>query len=126
MNKYKNESIIKLGEVEILLRPDFENLSSFEGNVITLDELSIRMMKGKVIPLTTLVQAIYYFQAERDHLGKRRFNLEEINVMVQNTTGIAITADVMKFVSSCIAGHTNKKDTDAEVDKNLADAEKKS
>jgi queuine/archaeosine tRNA-ribosyltransferase len=119
-NAYKNEKTIRIGEVEILLRPNFENLSSFESNVITLDEFSFRLVKGRLPSLSQMVQAIFYFQAEK------KFNLEQINCMVQNDVGFQISSDILSFLSGCVAGYKNKADAEKSVEKALTESEKKS
>lgn len=119
-NKYKNEKIIKLGDVEILLRPTFENLAAFESNVFTLDEFMVRLVKGKLPRLSDLVRCIYFFQAEK------KFNLEQVNELVMNTTGIQISTQVLPFISKCVGGYENSKDIELELNTKLSEAEKKS
>lgn len=121
-NKYKNERLINIGGVEILLRPTFENLASFETNVITLDQFSFNLVKGKMPSLSQIIQAIFYFQAVKE------FNLEQINQMVIEANGIQIFSQVAPFLSSVTAGYMNKKDVDEAADKAMAmtEAEKKS
>jgi len=120
MNPYKNEKLIKFGEVEILLRPTFENIAAFESSVITLDEFSIRLVKGKTPGLAVLVQAIYFFQAEK------KYNLEQINQMLQDSIGIQVNAQVLPFLGSVTAGHQSQLDVKNSVDKILSAEEKKS
>jgi hypothetical protein len=119
-NPYKNEMNVKIGEVEILLRPDFENLSSFEANVMTLDEFAFKLVKGKLPSLTQLVKTIYFFQVEK------KYDLEQINQMVQESEGIALNRQVMPFLSGCVSGYKNKADAKKSADKAISESEKKS
>lgn len=120
-NKYKNEALVKIGAEEILLRPTFENLSAFESNVMTLDQFSFNLVKAKIPSMTELVKALYFFQAEK------KFNLEEMNCLVQNHGGITLQAPLLGFLSKCVAGYDNAKDAEVSVDKAIAnhEAEKK-
>lgn len=119
-NAYKNEKMIKIGEVEILLRPTFENLAAFESTVISLDEFSFRLIKGRLPTLSQLVQAIYYFQAEK------KLTLEEVNCLVQNNEGVQVNRLILPFLAGCIAGHKNADDAKDSVEKAMLEAEKKS
>lgn len=110
MNPYKNEKLIKLGVVEVLLRPDFDNIAALEANVEPLMGITMRMARAKVgAPLTLLAQIIYYCQAERKENNQelRRYSLEEIWQLVQSQ-GASITLPVMEFVGGILSGDKNQ------------------
>lgn len=124
MNKYKNEALIKVGEVEILLRPDFENLSAFESSVMTMDQFAFNLSKARTPSMSQLVQTLFYFQAARKPDGTRLLNLEEINLLVMNHGGIALQVPIMGFLARCVSGSATG--VDQAVDKAVSESEKKS
>lgn len=121
-NKFKNEMTVKLGETEILLRPDFNNLASFESQVITLDQFSFNLVKGKILSLTQMIQVLFYFQAEK------KLNLEQISQLVTETQGIQVWAQLMPFLSQVCSGHDNFQASEAKRKPKveMTEAEKKS
>lgn len=123
MNPFKNEKVIKLGGVEILLRPDFENMAALEEAVGSMAYLGYRFSRGarikgqggsleeivKAMPtMTECAQIIYYSQAARNETDatKRKFSLEEIWSLVQEE-GIAITTPVGEFINNMGQGTKN-------------------
>ena len=126
MNPFRNEATIKLGEVEILLRPTFENVAAMERSLGSLVYLGHRFSKGlrlrmaaeskglpvhtddlaKCMPtLTELAEIIYYNQAARreDDQTKRKYSLEEIWAMVSDE-GIKISNEVITYVNKIASG----------------------
>lgn len=107
MNPFKNEKQIKLGEVEILLRPSFENVAALENNVEPVMAITQRLTKGAAkVPITLLAQIIYYCQAARkpENLEAYYYSLEEIWTMLQTTGSAEIFNPVLVFIGQVFAG----------------------
>ena len=107
MNPFKNEKVIKLGEVEILLRPSFENIAALENNVEPLMSITQRMAKGATkVPVTLIAQIIYYSQASRkaENLDAYFYSLEEIWGMLQTCGVASVFNPVLGFIGQVFAG----------------------
>jgi hypothetical protein len=98
MNKFKNEKVIKLGEVEILLRPTFMNCADLEAGLgYGLPMLAYNLAQKKLPNMTDLAKVIYFCQAERTK------SLEEIWDLVQSE-GMMIAGPVLEFIGQITAG----------------------
>lgn len=115
MNKMKNEHIIKLGDVEILLRPTFENISSLESNVGSLSYLSWKFSRReggleatvKSVPsMTEIAKIIFYSQASKKEDGTYKYSLDEIFDFVMNE-GMSknLVSSILGFIVKITAGN---------------------
>jgi len=100
MNKFKNEMIIKMGEVEILLRPTFENIANMEGDIGGLAYIAHKFTKpGKgMMGINEAAKIIFYNQAEKN------YSLDEIWELVSDE-GIQIIGPVMQFLTKITMGN---------------------
>lgn len=102
-NKFRNEKQIKLGGVEVLLRPSFENIANLEDSLgFGLPTLSLRLSKmfqrQETPKLTDLAKIVFHCQAEK------KYNLDEIWELCQEE-GIESAKDILVFVSNVTAGN---------------------
>lgn len=99
MNKFKNEKVIKLGEVEILLRPTFLNCADLETALGQgLPMLAYSLAQKKLPTMTDLAKVIYFCQADRT-----KYSLEEIWELVQ-CEGMMVAGPVLEFIGQITAG----------------------
>lgn len=113
-NKFRNEMVIKLGAVEILLRPTFENIANVESKLGGIHYLAFKYGQGanesKVVdqvkhsPTMTDISLIIYFCQADDAEGNKPYTLAEISDMVQGYLFQA-SALVVKFLSLMTAGN---------------------
>lgn len=138
-NKFRNELEVKLGGVDILLRPTFENLSAMESDIGGIGYLGYKFSRGvrlengklkedtetaiKNLPtLTEAAKIIFHNQAATDpnDSTKKKYSLEEIWDMVL-IEGASVSRQVMKYVVLLTAGDKNRSNVDE-----LNEEEKKS
>jgi len=97
-NKHRNESMIKVGEVEVLLRPTFENCANLESALgYGIPMLAFNMMNKKLPGLTEVAKVIYFCQAEKKH------TLEEIWDLIM-IEGIGSSTQVLHFIGQITTG----------------------
>lgn len=114
MNAIKNEHIIKLGEVEILLRPTFENIEAVEtalGAVSYLGwkyssyEKTFEQKVKSLPPATELAKIIYYSQAAKKEDGTYKLSLNEIwEMLIDNGIKREIINGVIIFLGKMTVG----------------------
>lgn len=98
MNTYKNEKVIKMGDVEILLRPTFQNCVSLEAVIEGgFSGLTMRLFKSQMPGLTDITKVVYHCQAEK------KYTEEEIWQLVMKE-GMGISNQVLMFVAQITAG----------------------
>lgn len=87
-----------MGEVEILLRPTFENIANLESALgYGIPMLAFNLSKSKMPSLTDITKVIYFSQAEK------AYKLDEIWQLVM-AEGVSITTQVLEFVGKITAG----------------------
>jgi hypothetical protein len=103
-NKFRNESQIKIGGVEILLRPTFENCANLEASLgYGLQALAMKLSEAakdsKKMPVSTdLVKVVYFCQAEK------KYTLEEVWDFAKIEGTINIIAPILIFISTITTG----------------------
>lgn len=97
-NKFRNEMTIKLGEVEILLRPTFENCANLESALgYGLPMMAFKLAKQQLPSMTDAAKVIFFCQAEK------KYTLEQVwELMMENGSGII--KDLLMFVGGITAG----------------------
>lgn len=97
-NKHRNEYVIKVGEVEVLLRPTFENCANLESALgYGLPMLAFNLSQKKMPPLTDLAKVIFFCQAEK------KLTMASVWDLVLEE-GVGITTQVLMFVGQVTAG----------------------
>jgi hypothetical protein len=97
-NKYRNEMMIKIGEVEILLRPTFQNCANLEAALgYGIPMLAFNLMNKKLPGLADMVQVIFFCQADK------KLTLEEIWDLVM-VEGIGSSTQVLQFIGQITTG----------------------
>lgn len=117
-NRLRNEKEIILGEVKILLRPNFQNIAALESDLGSISYLSYKFGKGydlvtqkinmelasKHAPsMIETTKIIFHCQADK------HFTLEEIYDLVL-ARGIAVCMEIIGFVAQIAAGNQNTKE----------------
>lgn len=98
MNTYKNEKTIKLNDVEILLRPTFENCAALEGDLkIGLNALAFKLAKAELPLNTDCVKVIYHCQVEK------KYTREDIWMLAMGRW-IDVMKEVLFFIGNITAG----------------------
>jgi hypothetical protein len=112
-NKYKNEMTIKIGEVEILLRPTFDNCASLETAIGKgIPQLAFDMMKGQSPSMTDLARIVFHSQADKKLTQQQVWDL-----MLYE--GLASSTPIIKFIAQITAGDKNQAElSDEDVKKN--------
>ena len=97
-NKFRNEKIVKMGEVEILLRPTFENCANLEAALgFGIPQLAVNLALKKMPGLAEMAKVIYFCQAEK------QYTLEQIwDLVMQEGAGFGV--QVIEFVGMVTAG----------------------
>lgn len=130
MNSLKNEHIVKLGEVEILLRPDFHNIDSLETNVGTISYLTYKYSRGSkgtaiekvkaLPPISEVAQIIYYTQASRNDDGTYKYSLEQVWDMVSGEgMNLPLLTSILTFLGKVTRGNKHSKPEDAPEEKKI-------
>lgn len=102
MNQYKNEKVIKLGGVEILLRPTFDNCASLEGDLgYGLPQLAFNMSKAKLPAMTDLTKVVFHCQAVKKLTREEVWDL----VMIE---GVGLMTDILVFIANITTGAKHK------------------
>lgn len=97
-NPLKNEKMVKLGEVEILLRPTFENCANLESSLgYGLPMLAYNLSKKQLPPMTDLTKVIYHCQVKKEH------SLEKIWELVM-AEGMGVAGPILEFIGQITAG----------------------
>jgi len=97
-NKFRNELEIKVGDVNILLRPTFENCANLEAGLgYGLPMLAWRLSKQQMPSMTDVAKVIYFCQAEK------KLTLEQVWDLVMSE-GVSITTDILRFTAQITAG----------------------
>lgn len=97
-NKFRNEKIVNIGDVQILLRPTFENCANLEAALgYGLPMLAFSLSKQQIPSLTDLTKVIFFCQAEK------KYTMEQIWDLVM-ISGVAITTDILIFIGQVTAG----------------------
>jgi len=112
-NKFRNEMVVKVGDVEILLRPSFENCANLEAALgYGLPSLAFALAKQKLPTLTEVAKVIFFCQAEK------KLTLEQIWDLMM-VEGVASSTQVLIFIGQITAGDkTQVAPTDSELKKN--------
>lgn len=97
-NKFRNEKIVVLGGVEILLRPTFENCANLESALgFGIPQLAYNLGVKKMPGLTEMAKVVYFCQADK------KYTLEEIWQMIMQE-GAGFGVNVIEFVGMVTAG----------------------
>jgi len=120
-NPNRNEMLIKLGGVDILLRPSFENIAAMEAKLGGLPYLAFKFSShGKnSATLSDCAQIIYFNQAavNPNDPTKKKLSLDEVWELVSQE-GVNVLQPVMAFLARLTAGNKMAQE--------LTDAQKKS
>ena len=123
-NKFKNEKVIKIGEVSILLRPTFENISRLEAELGGVQYLAFKYAQGmearsklekiKFMPqLTECARIIYICQAEKT------FTIDEVYEKLQDDFA-GVQAGLLQFITGMMGGNKMAPDLSEGVKKNYS------
>lgn len=97
-NKFRNEKVVKLGEVEILLRPTFENCANLESSLgYGLPMMAFKLAKQQLPSMTDSAKVIFFCQAEK------KYTLEQIWDLLM-IEGSSVMKDLLVFVGGITAG----------------------
>lgn len=102
-NKFRNEMVVKVGGVEILLRPTFENCANLESALgYGLPVLSFILYQAskdikKMPVMTDIAKIIFFCQAEKT------YTLEQIWDFMMGE-GAELTLQALTFVAKITAG----------------------
>lgn len=97
-NKFRNEMVIKVGGVEILLRPTFENCANLEYALgYGIPMLAYNLSKQKMPGLSDIAKVLFHCQADK------KLTLEQVWDLVM-VEGVAVTTQILMFVGQISAG----------------------
>jgi len=123
MNKFKNEKLFKIGSLEILCRPTFENMQAFETYVVNLNKLQWNVftagkdgkkMAEALLTTTQAALSLFHLQAEK------KFTLDQIWDACLEHGPTKVVADVTPY---CLL--LGSKEIDADKLKEISEEEKK-
>lgn len=107
-NKFRNEKVVVLGGVEILLRPTFENCANLESSLgFGIPQLAFNLGLKKMPGLTEMAKVVYFCQAEK------KLTLEEIWEMIMHE-GAGFGVQIIEFVGAITAGDKSAPDANTE------------
>lgn len=97
-NKFRNEKMLHIGGVEILLRPTFENCANLESALnMSLSQLTYNLAMKKLPTMTDLAKVIYFCQADK------KLKMEEVWDLVM-AQGVGLTTQILEFIASITSG----------------------